>query len=116
MLSWFLRGLRRGVVTTRYPKGPVDEWSATLPTPPEFMPEHLTVGLADDLVRACPVAALRRDGDVLVFDAGGCVACGRCLAIAPQAVRASGRFELAATKRQQLIKHIRLGGAHHDHG
>ena len=33
MALWFLRGVRRGVVTTRYPTE-VDSWTAQLPTPP----------------------------------------------------------------------------------
>jgi hypothetical protein len=107
MPLWTLRGLRRGVVTTRYPARP-DPSAELLPTPPAFRPDALTRDLADRLVAVCPSHALARDGDVLVFDAGACTACGRCRAEAPEATASSGEFELAATARAHLIKRIPL--------
>ena len=109
MTLWFLRGLRRGVVTTRYPARR-DASAASLPTPPAFRPGALTRETADRLARTCPSAALRRDGDTLVFDVGKCTACGRCAAEAPDAVTSSGAFELAATTRSDLSKKIPLRG------
>jgi formate hydrogenlyase subunit 6/NADH:ubiquinone oxidoreductase subunit I len=106
---WFLRGLGRGVVTTRYPARP-DESAAGLPTPPAFRPEALTRELADRLCLICPSWALTRNGDVLFFDVGACTACGRCREAAPEAVTESGEFELAATDRAQLVKRIPLRG------
>ena len=107
MTLWFLRGLRRGVVTTRYPARP-DSSAASPPTPPLFRAEALDRGLADRLSAVCPSRALRREADVLVFDVGACTACGRCQDAAAGAVTASGEFELAATSRAQLIKRIPL--------
>ena len=109
MPLWTLRGLRRGIVTTRYPARP-DASAALLPTPPAFRPDVLTAGLADRLVAVCPSRALARDGDLLVFDVGACTACGRCQAEAPQAAGDSGEFELAAIAREHLIKRIPLAG------
>jgi hypothetical protein len=109
MTLWFVRGLRRGVVTTRYPARP-DPSAASLPTPPAFRPGQLTVQVADRLVAVCPGGALRRDGHVLVYDVGACAACGRCATEAPHAVTSSGEFELAATARSVLIKRIPLRG------
>ena len=77
MPLWFARGLRRGVVTTRYPARP-DSSAAFLPTPPAFRPRQLTRETADRLVAVCPSTALSRQDDVLVFDVGACTACGRC--------------------------------------
>jgi ferredoxin len=105
MTLWFIRGLRRGVVTTRYPARP-DASSASLPTPPGFRPQELTRQIADRLVGVCPSGALRRDGSVLVYDVGRCTACGRCAAEAPNVVTRSGEFELATTARSALIKDI----------
>jgi ferredoxin len=107
MTLWFVRGIRRGVVTTRYPAWP-DSSAAHLPTPPAFQPEALTRQAADQLIGTCPSGALRRDGGVLVYDVGACTACGRCAAEAPHAVTTSGEFELAATDRSVLIKRIPL--------
>jgi hypothetical protein len=110
MPLWTLRGLRRGVVTTRYPARP-DTSAELLPTPPVFRPDALTPGLADRLVAVCPSHALARDGGTLVFDVGACTACGRCRAEAPEATAASGEFELATTARERLVKRIPLDGS-----
>jgi formate hydrogenlyase subunit 6/NADH:ubiquinone oxidoreductase subunit I len=109
MPLWFARGLRRGVVTTRYPARP-DSSSAFLPTPPAFRPRELTRETADRIVAACPSRALSRQGDDLIFDVGACTGCGRCAAAAPDAVTSSGEFELAATTRTALIKKIPITG------
>jgi formate hydrogenlyase subunit 6/NADH:ubiquinone oxidoreductase subunit I len=113
-MLWFIRGLRRGVVTTRYPARP-EESAAFLPAPPAFRPRALTPVTAARLAETCPSGALQvtageKDGDVLVFDVGRCTACGRCAAEAPHAVTSSGAFELAATTRSVLIKIIPLRG------
>ncbi len=108
MPLWFVRGLRRGVVTTRYPDR--SEMSARdLPTPPAFRPGALTGEIADGLVAICPSRALTREGGTLIFDVGACTACGRCGEYAPGAVTASGEFELAAARRSGLVKRIGLG-------
>jgi dissimilatory sulfite reductase (desulfoviridin) alpha/beta subunit len=109
MALWFLRGLRKGIVTTRYPAA-VDPWASRLPTPPVFDPGRLTVGLADRLVAVCPSSALRREASQLVLDLGACTACGRCLVAARGAAEPSGIFELAATRREDLVKRVAIGG------
>jgi dissimilatory sulfite reductase (desulfoviridin) alpha/beta subunit len=109
MPAWFLRGLRRGVVTTRYPARP-DSFARDLATPPQFRADRLTRELAERLAAVCPSTALRRDTDVLVYDVGACTACGRCEEAAPEAVSPSGQFELAVTSRAHLIKRIPLLG------
>jgi len=109
MPLWFVRGLLRGVVSTRYPARP-DPSVAGLPTPPAFRPGALGRGVADSLVAICPSRALARDDDTLVFDAGACAATGRCRDQAPDAVTASGAWELAATARPALVKRIPLAG------
>jgi formate hydrogenlyase subunit 6/NADH:ubiquinone oxidoreductase subunit I len=109
MPLWFARGLRRGVVTTRYPARP-DESAAWLPTPPVFRPRQLTREAADRMVAACPGPALSRRDDLLVFDVGACTACGRCAEAVPDAVAPSGEFELATTARSALVKEIPILG------
>jgi ferredoxin len=110
MPLWFARGLRRGVVTTRYPARPDPSGAACLPTPPAFRPGCLTPRTAGLLVAACPSRALRCQDDTLIFDVGACTACGRCEQAAPDAVASSGEFELAATERSALVKRIPLRG------
>lgn len=109
MALWFWRGLRRGVVTTRYPDA-IDAWTSELPTPPRFDPRRLTQDIAYRLVEICPSEALRRDGAILLFDVGACTGCGRCAAAAGGATRPSGLFELAALARHHLVKSIPIGG------
>jgi hypothetical protein len=109
MTLWFIRGIRRGVVTTRYPARP-DTSAGYLPAPPAFRPWELTAEVADRLVAVCPSNALGRDGRVLVYDVGACTACGRCAREAPSAVTRSGDFELATTDRSVLIKRIPIRG------
>jgi hypothetical protein len=109
MPLWFVRGLRRGVVTTRYPATP-DGSAASLPTPPSFRPRLLTHDVVNRMIEACPGPALRRADDLLIFDVGACTACGRCARVAPGSVTPSGEFELAATTRSALVKTIPILG------
>ena len=109
MPQWFVKGLRRGVVTTRYPAH-ADPSAINLPTPPAFRPEELTGQIADRLVEICPSRALSRTAGALVFDAGACTACRQCRESEPRAVTASGEFELATTDRSALVKRIPLLG------
>jgi formate hydrogenlyase subunit 6/NADH:ubiquinone oxidoreductase subunit I len=109
MPLWFVRGLRRGVVTTRYPAR-AESSAASLPTPPAFRSWQLTVETADRMIAVCPSNALWRQDDVLIFDAGTCTSCGRCAQAAPDAVTPSGEFELATMARSALIKNIPIRG------
>jgi ferredoxin-like protein FixX len=106
-MFWFLRGLRKGVVTTRYPTR-VDAWARDLPSPPAFRSDLLTKELADELTTICPSRALTREGGELVLDLGACTGCGCCFG---EAARASGEFELASGDRRRLLKRIPIGGA-----
>lgn len=106
MMLWFFRGLRKGVVTTRYPAA-VDSWAHDLPSPPTFDLQLLTRAHADRLVSVCPSRALRREGRELVLDLGACTGCGRCMG---EGVRPSGQFELASRSRQRLVRRIPIGG------
>jgi hypothetical protein len=111
MASWFYRGLRRGIVTTRYPKG-LDDWANALPSPPAFHSERLTVELADQLVSVCDSGALARTDGTLIVDLGKCTGCGRCVDAAGGAAEPSGEPLLAAVARQALIKLVPIGGGH----
>jgi hypothetical protein len=109
MAFWFYRGLRRGIVTTRYPKQ-VDPWTAGLPTPPAFHSARLTPELVDRLVEGCGADALWREDHDLVVDLGRCTGCGRCVELGEGVVGTSGVFLLAAAERSALIKRVPIGG------
>jgi hypothetical protein len=108
-MLWFLRGLRRGVVTTRYP-AEVDAWSRDLPTPPAFHSRLLTVEITDRLLAACPAGALRREDRTLLVDLGACTACGRCAEVGGKAVQPSGELLLASEGRDALRKRVPIQG------
>lgn len=108
-MLWFLRGLRRGVVTTRYP-AEIDAWTRALPTPPAFHSRRLSPELADRLAAACPAGALRREDAVLVVDLGGCTSCGRCAEVGGDAVQPSGALLIAADERDALVKRVPIRG------
>ncbi len=110
MALWFLRGLRRGIVTTGYPRR-TDEWAHSLPSPPSFDSRVLTPRLVDRLEEVCPNGSLRREGGHLLLDVGSCTMCGACENAARHAVVPSGSFELSATERQHLIKRIPIEGS-----
>jgi len=109
MTLWFLRGLRTGIVTTRYP-AELDAWTETLPAPPRFRPELLTEQLADGLVDVCPFGALAREGDELVVDLGACTSCGLCVEHGAGAVVPGTVFELASPRRELLVKRVPIRG------
>ena len=109
MAFWFYRGLRRGVVTSSYPRA-LDPWTRDLPTAPAFHSERMTDELADRLALACPAGAISRDLDELVVDLGRCTGCGRCREVGGDAVEPSGVFLLAAADRSELVKRVPIRG------
>lgn len=106
MSIWILRGLRDGVVTTRWPKKPdeyAENWrgpvvpSGSVPGPvpvsgfesardPDFACDADSVpgGAKHDISRLeCPTGAIGVIGGRLSVDQGKCVLCGRCVAERP---------------------------------
>jgi NADH-quinone oxidoreductase subunit I len=102
-LSWLVRGLRTGVLTTRYPHGTdamPDGWRGVVELDPaRCRPESAK----PPCVAACPSSALWLEWTAEPDDAAGvrfdplaCVACGRCVTACPaDALRMTPRFELA---------------------
>ena len=109
MVAWTYRGLRRGVVTSRYPRE-IDPWTAGLPTPPAFRVDRLTRPLVDRIVAACPSGALQVEADELVVDLGRCTGCGRCIELGQGAVMPTGEFQLATRNRPSLVKRVPIAG------
>jgi Ni,Fe-hydrogenase III small subunit/ferredoxin len=77
---WVLRGIRDGVVTTRWPKRR-DEYADSWRGPATVLPGVSGVGGAE-VERLCPTGAIEATGQVRV-DQGRCVLCGRCVAARP---------------------------------
>lgn len=78
---WVLRGLRDGVLTTRWPARPdpyADEWRG----PATVLEDGHAA--ADGLDGLCPTGAISRRPDGRVsLDQGRCIGCGRCVAARP---------------------------------
>jgi Ni,Fe-hydrogenase III small subunit/ferredoxin len=90
---WVLRGLRDGVVTTRWPARP-DEYADTWRAP------VTPLGPLDSVDPAiCPTGAISTQG----VDQGLCILCGRCVAERPDLLSWSTGPGTAALIRQQLI-------------
>jgi Ni,Fe-hydrogenase III small subunit/ferredoxin len=104
MIQWFLRGVSRPRVTTRYPRG--EE-----PAPAGFRaralldPEALDPARADGLAAVClPHALALDDTRVLRLDAGRCIGCGLCLdAGGDGAITLDPGYELAVRTRERLV-------------
>lgn len=101
MSPWVLRGLRDGVVTTRWPARPdpyADGWRG-----PATVIGRSPADAAS-LVSLCPSGAisLRSDRD-LALDQGTCVLCGRCVRERPDVFAWSRGAASAALTRSGLV-------------
>ena len=96
MLEWIARGLRKGVVTTRYPHRPE-------PAPDGFrgaIDVIATQGADEQLADLCPTGAIQvRDGEVAV-DEARCILCGACVRAAPDRFGFRAAYETAVAANQ----------------
>jgi Ni,Fe-hydrogenase III small subunit/ferredoxin len=101
-MPWIPRGLREGIVTSRYPRRPdgyADGFSGTLLVRADA--DH-SVGV-DDAIAACPTQAITRlDGQVRL-DRGRCILCGRCAALDPATFTLDAGFEVSTIDRETLV-------------
>lgn len=99
MLEWIARGLRTGIVTTRYPRREEE-------APNGFLGrvEVLVARGADtSLEGVCPTGAIEvHDGNV-ALDRGRCILCGRCVAADPVRFAFVGEYCTAARSRARLV-------------
>jgi Ni,Fe-hydrogenase III small subunit/ferredoxin len=82
---WVLRGLRDGIVTTRWPRRPdeyADSWRGPAAAAPDTAVPGTVTAVGADLERLCPTGAIEVAGRLRV-DQGRCVLCGRCVAARP---------------------------------
>lgn len=101
---WALRGLRDGVLTTRWPARP-DEYAAATRGPATVLAGLAAAAVSgDDLARLCPVSAIRADQSGAVrLDQGACILCGRCVAARPDAFGWSAGTDNASLSRTGLV-------------
>lgn len=98
----FFRGLRNGVLTTKWPKH-ADEYFDEFPAAVEVLPGTGHRDLLDpSIAAACPTAAITID-DVPALDRGRCILCGRCIAAAPDRFAWAHGSATAQPRRQALV-------------
>lgn len=95
-----LRGLRDGVVTTRYPRR-LDPWAEAFPAAVRPLAD---APVDESPVEAlCPTGAIRSEDGVLRVDAGRCILCGRCVRERPDLFGWRPGSEIARLHRQALV-------------
>jgi Ni,Fe-hydrogenase III small subunit/ferredoxin len=104
MSIWVLRGLREGVVTTRWPRQP-DEYADSWRGPATV---RGAAADPDGLAGLCPTGAITTGpGGRVRLDQGACIVCGRCVAQRPDAFAwsagATGTAAAALTRRQLIM-------------
>ncbi len=100
MIEWIARGLRTGIVTTRYPKRPEHPPVGFRGRVDLLEPEHGST----ELEALCPTGAIRvaTDGRVSL-DRGRCILCGLCVAADPERFAFGPGYETAARQRASLV-------------
>jgi Ni,Fe-hydrogenase III small subunit/NAD-dependent dihydropyrimidine dehydrogenase PreA subunit len=121
MIWWILRGLRKGIVTTKYP-------AIAEPAPAGFR-GNVVVRDREAGKRSyenlCPTDAIAVDGEGrIALDARRCILCGACVTAAPDVFRFEAAYETAtapddaraslaqqarALKRSIHIRHVDAG-------
>ena len=99
MLKWLFRGLRHGVVTTRYPARAEE-------APPGFrgrVEVLAAAAAAETLVELCPTGAIQVEEGRVSLDRGRCILCGACVADAPDRFAFVPAYETAVRRRTALV-------------
>ncbi len=110
-MPWILRGLREGIVTSRYPRRPDgfgDGFRGAIqvvsgPEPGIQEAPGARPGADAELVELCPTRAIEAEGDEVRVDRGRCVLCGRCVASRPDRFAFSPSVETSALTRAALV-------------
>lgn len=101
-MPWIWRGLRHGVVTTRYPRRP-DDYGPTYRAGVDVVGAHGWPGDSDELTETCPTGAIGVSAEGVSLDRGRCILCGRCVDRWPERFRSSPGVELARLHRGALV-------------
>jgi Ni,Fe-hydrogenase III small subunit/ferredoxin len=100
---WIFRGLRNGLLTSRYPRRS-DPYADAFPAAVDVLtPDADPAGL----VELCPTGAIQPDPDGEVsrvkLDRGRCILCGTCVRTRPDVFGWSAGSQTASLHRQALI-------------
>lgn len=99
-MTWLTRGLRNGILTTRYPRHP-DGYG------PTYRASVAVTRLDNvddlDLEGLCPTGAISDLAGRVRLDRGRCILCGRCVAARPDLFRFESDVEVASFERAFLV-------------
>lgn len=104
----FFRGLRDGLLTTRWPKHPdtyFDEFPAAVEVLPRSDPragQRRLLRRAAEAAAQCPTAAIAV-AEMTQLDRGKCILCGRCVAAAPDWFAWTRGADTARLRRDALV-------------
>jgi Ni,Fe-hydrogenase III small subunit/ferredoxin len=99
-MPWVLRGLRNGVVTTRYP-GRSDEYADAFPGAVQVRQPEVDPG--PEVARVCPTGAIDYHDGRFTVDRGRCILCGLCVTAYPDIFFTDAGSELARAGRRALV-------------
>lgn len=100
----FFRGLRNGLLTTKWPQG-ADAYFDEFPAAVEVLPDNAhqaLLGRAVAAAAACPTEAIEIDA-LPALDRGRCILCGRCVAAAPDWFGWAHSAGTAGLSRESLV-------------
>ncbi len=101
-MPWLTRGLRNGVLTSRYPARPDgygERWRGGV-----VVRQTSTTGSRSGLAEICPTGAIIPGSDgAPAVDRGKCILCGRCVAERPDLFGFDPSFEVASLARPALV-------------
>ncbi len=116
-MPWITRGLRDGVVTSRWPRKAddfFDSFAAAVDVDPD--PVVLTPDTAEGIEGVCPTGAITVGGPVagrgagepdeasrVRLDRGRCILCGRCVAHRPDVFTWAPGSAVAGRQRDELV-------------
>lgn len=103
-MPWIFRGLRKGVVTTTWPKRPdsyFDSWSGVATARSDILCP--TEAVAEAVCAGCPTGAIHQERGLLSIDQGACIGCGLCLAGHPELFSWQHGSSVSRLRRQELL-------------
>jgi len=101
-MPWIPRGLREGIVTSRYPRRPDgygEGFRGTMVVHSGRDGDH-RIALAAEV---CPTEAISIEHGQPRLDRGRCILCGRCAEVCPQVFGFDPSFETSAVRREALV-------------
>lgn len=101
-MPWISRGLRNGIVTSRYPRK-ADDLGAEFRGSVTVNRRVVSNGDAQRVIELCPSQAIALRGDDLTLDRGACVLCGRCVQELPDVFQFSRSLETSSNVRHALV-------------